>query len=70
MDALESAGVIFVEENGDGPGVRLRKPAPPAPRHTEPAARTDAPAQKAPSSAYLRALAMHESKASKPRKPK
>jgi hypothetical protein len=25
--ALESAGVIFVEENGDGPGVRLRKNA-------------------------------------------
>ena len=23
--ALESAGVIFVEENGDGPGVRLKK---------------------------------------------
>jgi transcriptional regulator with XRE-family HTH domain len=23
--ALEKAGVIFVEENGDGPGVRLRK---------------------------------------------
>jgi len=23
--ALESAGVIFVAENGDGPGVRLRK---------------------------------------------
>lgn len=23
--ALENAGVIFVEENGDGPGVRLRK---------------------------------------------
>lgn len=23
--ALHSAGVIFVEENGDGPGVRLRK---------------------------------------------
>ena len=23
--ALEDAGVIFVEENGDGPGVRLRK---------------------------------------------
>ena len=23
--ALESAGVIFVEENGAGPGVRLRK---------------------------------------------
>ena len=25
--ALEKAGVIFVEENGDGPGVRLRKGA-------------------------------------------
>ena len=24
-EALESAGVIFVEENGEGPGVRLRK---------------------------------------------
>jgi len=23
--ALESAGVIFVEDNGEGPGVRLRK---------------------------------------------
>ncbi len=23
--ALESAGVIFLDENGDGPGVRLRK---------------------------------------------
>ena len=23
--ALETAGVIFIEENGDGPGVRLRK---------------------------------------------
>jgi transcriptional regulator with XRE-family HTH domain len=23
---LESAGVIFLEENGEGPGVRLRKP--------------------------------------------
>lgn len=23
--ALENAGVIFVDENGDGPGVRLRK---------------------------------------------
>jgi ribosome-binding protein aMBF1 (putative translation factor) len=23
--ALEAAGVIFVEENGDGPGVKLRK---------------------------------------------
>jgi transcriptional regulator with XRE-family HTH domain len=26
--ALESAGVIFVESNGDGPGVRLRKAKP------------------------------------------
>jgi hypothetical protein len=25
--ALEAAGVIFVAENGDGPGVRLRKVA-------------------------------------------
>lgn len=25
--ALESAGVEFIEENGGGPGVRLRKPA-------------------------------------------
>jgi transcriptional regulator with XRE-family HTH domain len=25
--ALESAGVIFVDENGEGPGVRLRKAA-------------------------------------------
>jgi transcriptional regulator with XRE-family HTH domain len=24
-EALETAGVIFVESNGDGPGVRLRK---------------------------------------------
>jgi transcriptional regulator with XRE-family HTH domain len=23
--ALEEAGVIFIDENGDGPGVRLRK---------------------------------------------
>ena len=23
--ALEAAGVVFIEENGDGPGVRLRK---------------------------------------------
>lgn len=23
--ALESAGVIFIEENGEGPGVRMRK---------------------------------------------
>lgn len=26
--ALEAAGVIFVEENGQGPGVRLRKSEP------------------------------------------
>ena len=26
--ALEAAGVIFVEENGEGPGVRLRKGRP------------------------------------------
>lgn len=26
--ALEAAGVIFVAENGEGPGVRLRKGAP------------------------------------------
>jgi len=25
ISALETAGVIFVEENGEGPGVRLRK---------------------------------------------
>ena len=25
--ALEAAGVIFIEENGEGPGVRLRKSA-------------------------------------------
>jgi hypothetical protein len=24
--ALETAGVIFIASNGDGPGVRLRKP--------------------------------------------
>ncbi len=27
-DALKAAGVIFVAENGEGPGVRLRKGAP------------------------------------------
>ena len=26
--ALEDAGVIFIDENGGGPGVRLREPAP------------------------------------------
>ena len=24
---LESAGIIFISENGDGPGIRLRKPS-------------------------------------------
>jgi transcriptional regulator with XRE-family HTH domain len=24
--ALEDAGILFITENGDGPGVRLRKP--------------------------------------------
>lgn len=24
---LENAGVIFISENGDGPGIRLKKPA-------------------------------------------
>ena len=30
IEALKSAGVIFVAENGDGPGVRLRKAKPAA----------------------------------------
>jgi hypothetical protein len=30
QDALRAAGVIFVDENGDGPGVRLRKNPKPA----------------------------------------
>ena len=25
--ALEAAGIVFIEENGGGPGVRLRDPA-------------------------------------------
>ncbi|TWB19216.1 hypothetical protein FBZ88_12271 [Nitrospirillum bahiense] len=25
--ALEAAGIIFIQENGEGPGVRLRKTA-------------------------------------------
>lgn len=25
QSALEAAGIIFIEENGEGPGVRLRK---------------------------------------------
>ena len=28
QEALKAAGVIFVEENGDGPGVRIRKRRP------------------------------------------
>jgi transcriptional regulator with XRE-family HTH domain len=24
---LENAGIVFIPENGDGPGIRLRKPA-------------------------------------------
>jgi transcriptional regulator with XRE-family HTH domain len=35
--ALEAAGVIFVEENGEGPGVRLRKQGKAAADHPEPA---------------------------------
>lgn len=27
-DAFEGAGVIFIDENGEGPGVRLRKNSP------------------------------------------
>jgi predicted transcriptional regulator len=27
VTALQEAGVIFIDENGEGPGVRLRKPA-------------------------------------------
>ena len=30
--ALEAAGVEFIDENGGGPGVRLRKPAKEKPR--------------------------------------
>ena len=25
VEALEAAGIIFIDENGEGPGVRLRK---------------------------------------------
>jgi predicted transcriptional regulator len=28
LDALQQAGVIFIDENGGGPGVRLRKRQP------------------------------------------
>jgi predicted transcriptional regulator len=35
--ALEAAGVIFVDANGEGPGVRLRKTRPDEDRETEPA---------------------------------
>jgi transcriptional regulator with XRE-family HTH domain len=30
--ALETAGVEFIDENGGGPGVRLRKPSEPKPK--------------------------------------
>ena len=33
--ALEGAGVIFIEENGEGPGVRLRKERPTAPTEVD-----------------------------------
>jgi transcriptional regulator with XRE-family HTH domain len=33
--ALEAAGVIFVEENGEGPGVRLKKQTPAVAELTE-----------------------------------
>ena len=33
QQALEVGGVLFIPENGDGPGVRMRK-APPAPAAT------------------------------------
>ncbi len=33
--ALEGAGVIFIEENGEGPGVRLRKERPAAPSEVD-----------------------------------
>ena len=60
--ALEVAGVIFVEENGDGPGVRLRKKKAPAeapkpadpkpPRAGKPASgRKASPAMSAPAAA-------------------
>jgi hypothetical protein len=29
--ALEEAGIVFIDENGDGPGVRLRKRVPKKP---------------------------------------
>ena len=28
QDALQGAGVVFIAENGDGPGVRLKKSGP------------------------------------------
>jgi len=36
--ALEKAGIIFVEENGEGPGVRLRKTRKPVPERVKEAA--------------------------------
>ena len=29
VEALQNGGVIFIDENGEGPGVRLRKARPP-----------------------------------------
>ncbi len=46
--ALESAGVIFVAENGDGPGVRLRKPEPSAAEVAERIAKLEAKAASIP----------------------
>ena len=37
INALENAGIIFLEENGEGPGVRLRKRRKSAPAPAEPA---------------------------------
>ena len=52
--------MIFVSENGDGPGVRLRKGEPQKPT---------APPEP-PSATYLRAAAMSESKAAKQKPPR
>jgi hypothetical protein len=40
--ALETAGVIFVAENGEGPGVRLKKSFTAEPRKTSSAAEVEA----------------------------
>jgi transcriptional regulator with XRE-family HTH domain len=52
VDALETAGIIFLDGNGEGPGVRLRKipwsrkPASAPAEPSKPAARKTAPAKK------------------------